>query len=570
MEQNNNSLYHDFWKDKYPDVIPATIDVSAYGSILDVFHECCGKFADKPAFSNRGTVLTYRDIDHLSRDFAAYLQSIPGLVTGDRIAVQLPNLLQYPVVIFGIIRAGFIVVNTNPLYTAREMEHQFIDADVKAVICLSNTAHVVAQVLPKTHIQQVIISDVGDFFPFFKRMAINFAVRHIKKLVKPYHLPASVSLRQALAQGKQKNLVEAKPSKQDIAILQYTGGTTGVAKGASLSHGNLVANMMQSKYFMGVGLKEGSEVVVSPLPLYHIYSFTIHCMVVMVLGGHNVLITDPRDLSSLIKQISKYPFTAFIGLNTLFVSLCNHPAFKKLDFSHLTLSLSGGMALQPATNEMWQGITGCQICEGYGMTEASPVISANPPLEGWVKSCSIGLPLPSTQCKVIDDEGKEVPLGEPGELCINGPQVMQGYWKRPEETQQILDEQGWLKTGDIAIVQDDGYIRIVDRKKDMILVSGFNVYPNEIEDVLVQLEGVLHAAAIGVPDERSGEAIKVFVVKTPDASLTKDEIVRYLKENLTGYKRPKHIEFRDSIPMTNVGKVLRKELRAEELREIAQ
>lgn len=563
-------MYESFWQDKYPEVIPYEIDADAYSSILDVFHESCKKFADKPAFTNMGRTLTYREVDQLSAQFAAYLQSIPDLNKGDRIAVQLPNTLQYPVVIFGIIRAGFIVVNTNPMYTLREMEHQFNDAEAKVVICLSTSAHMVQEVLPKTKVKQVIIGEVGDFLSSFKRIITNLAVRHVKKLIKPYQIKNSVSLRHALNVGASKPFKENIPQPEDIAILQYTGGTTGIAKGASLTHRNLVANMMQSKYFMGVGLSEGVEVVISPLPLYHIYSFTIHCMVVMVLGGHNVLITDPRNLNGLIEEVAKYPFTVFVGLNTLFASLASNEEFKKLDFSRLKLSLSGGMALQPATNERWQKLTGCQICEGYGMTEASPVISANPPLPNWVKTGAIGLPLPSTKCKIVDDNGNEVLLGERGELCIKGPQVMKGYWNKPEETAEVIDSNGWLHTGDIAIVREDGYLTIVDRKKDMIVVSGFNVYPNEVEDVAAQIEGVLYTAAIGIPDEKSGEAVKLFIVLKPNVQMSAEDVKNYMKDHLTGYKRPKHIEFRESIPMTNVGKVLRKDLRAEELKKLAQ
>lgn len=563
-------MYESFWQDKYPEVIPYEIDADAYSSILDVFHESCKKFADKPAFTNMGRTLTYREVDQLSAQFAAYLQSIPDLNKGDRIAVQLPNTLQYPVVIFGIIRAGFIVVNTNPMYTLREMEHQFNDAEAKVVICLSTSAHMVQEVLPKTKVKQVIIGEVGDFLPPFKRIITNLAVKHVKKLIKPYQIKNSVSLRHALNVGASKPFKENIPQPEDIAILQYTGGTTGIAKGASLTHRNLVANMMQSKYFMGVGLSEGVEVVISPLPLYHIYSFTIHCMVVMVLGGHNVLITDPRNLNGLIEEVAKYPFTVFVGLNTLFASLASNEEFKKLDFSRLKLSLSGGMALQPATNERWQKLTGCQICEGYGMTEASPVISANPPLPNWVKTGTIGLPLPSTKCKIVDDNGNEVLLGERGELCIKGPQVMKGYWNKPEETAEVIDSNGWLHTGDIAIVREDGYLTIVDRKKDMIVVSGFNVYPNEVEDVAAQIEGVLYTAAIGIPDEKSGEAVKLFIVLKPNVQMSAEDVKNYMKDHLTGYKRPKHIEFRESIPMTNVGKVLRKDLRAEELKKLTQ
>ncbi|MCQ4297090.1 long-chain-fatty-acid--CoA ligase FadD1 [Pseudomonas stutzeri] len=555
-----------FWKDKYPVGVASEINPDEYQNIQAVLKQSCERFADKPAFSNLGKTLTYGELYKLSGDFAAYLQQNTDLQPGDRIAVQLPNLIQYPIVVFGAMRAGLIVVNTNPLYTAREMEHQFNDAGAKALICLANMAHLAEEVLPKTGIKHVIITEVADMLPPLKRMLINAVVKHVKKMVPAFSLPKAVKLNDALALGRGKSVREASPSSDDVAVLQYTGGTTGVAKGAMLTHRNIVANMLQCKALMGSNLNDGSEVLIAPLPLYHIYAFTFHCMAMMLSGNHNILISNPRDLPAMIKDLSKYRFSGFVGLNTLFVALCNSEDFRKLDFSALKVTLSGGMALQLATAERWKQVTGCSICEGYGLTETSPVASVNP-IEH-IQLGSIGIPVPSTQFKVINDEGQDLPQGEIGELCIKGPQVMKGYWQRPEATAEVIDAQGWFKSGDIGIVQEDGYIRIVDRKKDMILVSGFNVYPNELEDVLASLPGVLQCAAIGVPDEKSGEAIKLFVVVKPGESLTKEQVMKHMHDNLTGYKRPKAVEFRDSLPTTNVGKILRRELRDEELRKL--
>mgnify|MGYP002718063824 FL=1 len=557
-----------FWKDKYPVGVASEINPDEYQNIQAVLKQSCERFADKPAFSNLGKTLTYGELYKLSGDFAAYLQQNTDLQPGDRIAVQLPNLIQYPIVVFGAMRAGLIVVNTNPLYTAREMEHQFNDAGAKALVCLANMAHLAEEVLPKTGIKHVVITEVADMLPPLKRMLINAVVKHVKKMVPAYSLPKAVKLNDALALGRGKAVREASPKSEDVAVLQYTGGTTGVAKGAMLTHRNLVANMLQVKELMGANLDEGCEVLIAPLPLYHIYAFTFHCMAMMLSGNHNILISNPRDLPAMIKDLGKYRFSGFVGLNTLFVALCNSEDFRKLDFSALKVTLSGGMALQLATAERWKQVTGCPICEGYGLTETSPVASVNP-IEH-IQLGSIGIPVPSTQFKVINDDGQELAQGEIGELCIKGPQVMKGYWQRPEATDEVIDADGWFKTGDIGVIQEDGYIRIVDRKKDMILVSGFNVYPNELEDVLASLPGVLQCAAIGVPDEKSGEAIKLFVVVKPGESLTKEQVMEHMRANLTGYKVPKAVEFRDVLPTTNVGKILRRELRDEELKKLGK
>ena len=560
-------MSENFWKDKYPAGISAEINPDQFANIQAVLKQSCQRFADKPAFSNLGKTLTYAELYELSGAFAAYLQQHTDLQPGDRIAVQLPNILQYPIVVFGAMRAGLVVVNTNPLYTARELEHQFNDSGAKALVTLANMAHLVEQVLPKTGIKTVIVTEVGDMLPTLKRLLVNSVVKYVKKMVPAYNLPQAIKFTRALAQGRGKIVRESSPVNTDVAVLQYTGGTTGVAKGAMLTHRNLIANMLQAKGLMGANLNEGCEIVIAPLPLYHIYAFTFHCMAMLMTGNHNVLISNPRDLPGMMKDLAKFRFTGFVGLNTLFVALCNNEEFRALDFSALKLTLSGGMALQLAAAERWKDVTGCPICEGYGMTETSPIVSVNPFQN--IQIGTIGIPVPSTLCKVIDDEGNELPLGGRGELCVKGPQVMKGYWQRQEATDEMIDADGWLKTGDIAVIQEDGYMRIVDRKKDMILVSGFNVYPNELEDVLATLPGVMLCAAIGIPDERSGEAIKLFVVVKPGETLTKEQVMEHMRANVTGYKVPRAIEFRDSLPTTNVGKILRRELRDEELKKIA-
>ncbi|PZP23063.1 long-chain-fatty-acid--CoA ligase FadD1 [Pseudomonas kuykendallii] len=561
-------MIENFWKDKYPAGIPADINADQYPNIQAVLKESCQRFAGKPAFSNLGKTISYGELYELSGIFAAYLQNHTDLQPGDRIAVQMPNVLQYPVAVFGAMRAGLVVVNTNPLYTAREMEHQFNDSGAKALVCLANMAHLAEDVLPKTGVRHVIVTEVGDLLPPLKRLLVNSVVKYVKKMVPAFNLPQAVKFNDALAKGRGKALRESAPQGNDVAVLQYTGGTTGVAKGAMLTHRNLIANMLQCKVLMGANLNEGCEILIAPLPLYHIYAFTFHCMAMMLIGGHNILVTNPRDLPGTVKELGKWKFTGFVGLNTLFVALCNSEDFRRLDFSALKATFSGGMALQLATAERWKEVTGCGICEGYGMTETSPVATVNPFQH--IQVGTIGIPVPSTLCKVIDDAGNDLPIGSIGELCIKGPQVMKGYWQREEATAEVLDANGWLKTGDIAVIQEDGYLRIVDRKKDMIIVSGFNVYPNELEDVLATLPGVLQCAAIGIPDEKSGEAIKVFVVVKPGESLTKDQVMQHMHDNVTGYKRPKSVEFRDALPTTNVGKILRRELRDEELKKLGK
>src|SRR5699024_10398233 len=449
-------------------------------------------------------------------------------------------------------------------YTTREMEHQFNDSGAKALVCLANMASLAEEVLPKTQIETVVITEVGDMLPGLKRCLVNAVVKHVKKMVPAYHITKAVKFTQAMKQGQQAGAIqEFYPDSEDVAVLQYTGGTTGVAKGAMLTHRNLVANMLQCKEVMGSNLHDGEEVLVAPLPLYHIYAFTFHCMAMMITGNHNVLITNPRDLPSMIKDLKPWKFTGFVGLNTLFVALSNNEEFRKLDFSGLKLTLSGGMALQKSVAERWEAVTRSGICEGYGMTETSPVVSVNPIQN--IQLGTIGIPVPSTLCKVISDEGEDLPLGEPGELCVKGPQVMKGYWQRPEDTAETIDADGWLRTGDVAVIQENGYMRIVDRKKDMIVVSGFNVYPNELEDVLAVLPEVAQCAAIGVPDERTGERIKMFVALVEGATLTSEEVIKHMRNSLTAYKVPREVEFRDELPATNVGKILRRALRDEEI-----
>ena len=559
-------MNEDFWKDKYPEGIPTEINPDQYPNIQAVLKESCQRFADKAAFTNLGKTLTYGDLYRMSGDFAAWLQNYTELQPGDRIAVQLPNLLQYPVVVFGAIRAGLVVVNTNPLYTAREMEHQFKDSGAKALVCLANMGHLAEAVVPNTDIKTVIITEVADFLSPAKRILINSIVKYVRKMVPAFHIPNALKLNDILELGSHKAARNASPSADEVAVLQYTGGTTGVAKGAMLTHRNLISNMLQAETMMASNLGHGTETIVAPLPLYHIYAFTFHCMAMMKTGNNNLLITNPRDLPSMLKDMKNNKFTGFVGLNTLFVALCNNEDFRKLDFSNLKMTISGGMALQISAAERWTQVTGAQICEGYGMTETSPLATVNPIQK--IQLGTIGIPVASTLCKIIDDDGNELPIGEKGELCVKGPQVMKGYWLREDATKEVLDDQGWLRTGDIAIIQEDGYIRIVDRKKDMILVSGFNVYPNEIEDVLSKLPSVSQSAAIGVPDKKSGEAIKVFIVVRPGESLTEEQVIEHMRSNLTSYKIARQIEFRDELPTTNVGKILRRALRDEELKKL--
>ncbi|MGV8843627.1 MAG: long-chain-fatty-acid--CoA ligase FadD2 [Pseudomonas sp.] len=556
----------DFWSDKRPAGVPNTIDLDGYQSVIEVFERSCKKFADRPAFSNLGVTLSYAELNRHSAAFAGYLQQHTDLKPGDRIAVQMPNILQYPIAVFGALRAGLIVVNTNPLYTTREMRHQFKDSGVRALIYLNMFGKQVQDVLADTEIEVLIEARLGDLLPSLKGWLLNTFVKTIKKRVPDYQLAQAVPFKQVLARGQGHSLQPVTLTLEDVAVLQYTGGTTGVAKGAMLTHRNLIANMLQVdaclKEQRADGqpvLKEGQEIMIAPLPLYHIYAFTANCMCMMLNGNHNVLITNPRDIGAFIKELGKWQFSALLGLNTLFVALMDHPDFKRLDFSHFKVTLSGGTALVKATAERWQALTGCAVVEGYGLTETSPVASTNP-FGAMLRLGTVGIPVPSTLFKVIDDEGGELALGERGELCIQGPQVMKGYWQHPQATAEALDAEGWFKTGDIGVIDPDGFVRIVDRKKDMILVSGFNVYPNEIEEVLMGHPKIASCAAIGVPDEHSGEAVKLFIVAR-DAGLTAAQVKAYCKENFAGYKVPKYIVFRDSLPMTAVGKILRRELR---------
>ncbi|UVK87185.1 long-chain-fatty-acid--CoA ligase FadD2 [Pseudomonas sp. B21-051] len=556
----------DFWNDKRPAGVPLDIDMGEFKSVIEVFERSCKKFADRPAFSNMGVTLTYAELERYSAAFAGYLQAHTDLVPGDRIAVQMPNVLQYPIAVFGALRAGLIVVNTNPLYTAREMRHQFKDSGARALVYLNMFGQKVQEVLPDTDIQYLIEAKMGDMMPTAKGWLINTVVSKVKKMVPDYSLPQAISFKSALRLGRGLGIKPLKVGLDDIAVLQYTGGTTGLAKGAMLTHGNLVANMQQVRACLAqLGpdgqplLREGQEVMVAPLPLYHIYAFTANCMCMMVSGNHNVLITNPRDIAGFIKELKNWRFSALLGLNTLFVALMEHPDFKTLDFSSLKLTNSGGTALVKATAERWEQITGCRITEGYGLTETSPVACTNP-YGDQSRLGTVGLPVPGTLLKVIDDEGVEQPMGERGELCIKGPQIMKGYWYKPEATAEVLDAEGWFKSGDIAVIDPDGFVRIVDRKKDMIIVSGFNVYPNEIEDVVMAHPKVANCAVIGVPDERSGEAVKLFVVAR-ETGVSLEELKAYCKENFTAYKVPKHIVLRESLPMTPVGKILRRELR---------
>ncbi|WP_155288014.1 long-chain-fatty-acid--CoA ligase FadD [Enterobacter cancerogenus] len=552
------------WLKRYPADVPAEINADRYTSLVELFEHAALQYADQTAFINMGQPMTYRQLDKQSRDFAAWLQQGLGLKQGDRVALMMPNLLQYPVALFGVLRAGMVVVNVNPLYTPRELKHQLNDSGASAIVIVSNFAHTLEKVVAETPIKHVMLTRMGDQLAPVKATLVNFVVKYVKKLVPKYHLPGAVPFRSALQQGAQMSYQRPTLTNSDLAFLQYTGGTTGVAKGAMLTHGNMQANLEQTKATYGKLLRAGKEQVVTALPLYHIFALTVNGLLFLDLGGTNLLITNPRDIPGFVKELSKFPFTAITGVNTLFNALLNDENFNKLDFSTLRLSAGGGMAVQKAVAERWEKLTGHYLLEGYGLTECSPLVSVNP-YDITCHTGSIGLPVPSTDVRIVDDEDNDVAPGEPGELCIRGPQVMVGYWQRPDATEEVL-KNGWLHTGDVVTVDGEGFIRIVDRKKDMILVSGFNVYPNEIEDVLMQHPKVREAAAIGVPSDLSGEAVKVCIVKK-DPSLTKEEVLDHCRRQLTGYKVPKIIEFRDELPKTNVGKILRRELRDEAKRE---
>lgn len=551
------------WLKEYPKSVPAEIDVNQYASVKQIIEEACRQYADRPAFSNFGTTLNYADVERLSRGFGAWLQRRAGLQKGERVALMMPNLLQYPVTLFGALRAGLTVVNVNPLYTARELDHQLRDSGARAIVIVENFAHTLQAVLANTQVKTVITTEIGDLLSWPKRPLLNFMAKHVKKKVPPWNLPGSLPLRRVLAEGAGLDLAEVPLGHDDIAFLQYTGGTTGVAKGAMLTHGNMVANVLQASAWLSAHLQAGQEVIITALPLYHIFSLTANCLVFMKIGGHNVLITDPRDMRGFVRTLSRCRFTAITGVNTLFNALLHTPGFDKLDFSALKIALGGGMAVQRAVAERWKRVTGTPLIEAYGLTETSPAACINP-LDIKDYNGSIGLPIPSTELSIRDDAGRELKVGEVGELCFRGPQVMRGYWNRPEETAKVLSPDGWLRTGDMGRIDARGYVYLVDRKKDMILVSGFNVYPNEVEDVVMMHPGVREVAAVGVPDEHSGEAVKVFVVKK-DPALTAEELIAHCHKYLTGYKVPKHVEFREELPKSNVGKILRRELRDAEL-----
>jgi long-chain acyl-CoA synthetase len=550
-----------FWTKSYPKVVPHTIEaqVEKYQSVLDVFEEACGRFPANKAFTNMGRSLTYSELNRKAESFAAYLQNELKMKKGDRIAIQMPNLLQYPIVMYGAMKAGLVIVNTNPLYTDREMKHQFNDSGASTLVVVANFAHLVQKILPETKLRHVIVTEIGDMMPFPKNLLVNAVVKHVKKMVPDYSLPEAISFNEAMKKGASMTYSRVGMSLDEVAFLQYTGGTTGVSKGAMLTHRNVVSNMEQIRSWMTPRLKEGEEIGICALPLYHIFAMTLHGLALVKYGCENVLITNPKDIPGFVKDLKKHPFTVISGVNTLFNALLNNDDFGKLDFSHVKIGVAGGMALQKAVAQRWKSVTKTTVVEGYGLTETSPVVCCNP-IDGTDRVGTIGLPLPSTFVKMIDDDGNDLPIGEPGELCVKGPQVMKGYWQRPDETEKVFTQDGWLKTGDVGIMEEDGFCRIVDRKKDMILVSGFNVYPNEVEDVIASHPGVLEVAAIGIPDEKSGEVVKVVVVRK-DASLTQESVIEHARKNLTGYKVPKKVEFKTELPKTNVGKILRRALR---------
>ncbi|MCP9267003.1 long-chain-fatty-acid--CoA ligase FadD [Xenorhabdus sp. XENO-1] len=550
------------WLKHYPADVPAEIDPDRYLSLIEMFENAVARYADQVAFINMGEVITFRKLEERSRAFAAYLQNGLGLKKGDRVALMMPNLLQYPVALFGVLRAGMVVVNVNPLYTPRELEHQLTDSGTSAIVIVSNFAHTLEKIVFNTPVKHVILTRMGDQLSRPKGTLVDFVVKYVKRLVPKYHLPDAISFRSVIHKGYRMQYVKPDVDGDALAFLQYTGGTTGVAKGAMLTHRNMLANLEQGKANYAPLMAPGQELVVTALPLYHIFALTVNCLLFIELGGQNLLITNPRDINGTVKELSRYSFTALSGVNTLFNAWLNNPEFQKLDFSSLRLSVGGGMAVQRIVAEKWQNLTGCHLLEGYGLTECAPLVSGNP-YNLTHYSGSIGFPVPSTEIKLVSDDGNEVPLGQAGEMWVHGPQVMKGYWNRPEATAEVLKD-GWLATGDIANVDENGFLHIVDRKKDMILVSGFNVYPNEVEDVVSSHPKVLESAAIGVPNDNSGEAVKIFVVRK-DQSLTENELKTHCRRYLTGYKVPKIIEFRDELPKSNVGKILRKELRNEEL-----
>lgn len=548
------------WLNSYPANVPHEISIDGYNSLVDMYRSAVSEFSERPAYTNMGKTISYGELDKLTLQFAAWIKNHTKLEKGDRIAVMMPNLLQYPVVVFGALRAGLVVVNTNPLYTDREVEHQLKDSGAKAIVVVEAFAHTVADVVDNTDVEVVITTRFGDMLGFPKGALVNFVIRKIKKMVPPFSLPGAHSFKDIIAGSDTGSYQDENLTLDDIAFLQYTGGTTGVAKGAMLTHGNMVSNATQAlDWLYAVDIKKGEELIVTALPLYHIFALTANCMVFMLLGAQNLLITNPRDIPAFSKELGKYKFTAFTGVNTLFNALLNDEKFRSLDFSPLKIVLGGGMAVQQAVAEEWKQVTGTTLVEAYGLTETSPAACINPlDLEEY-NGC-IGLPISSTDACIQDPDGNQLPVGEEGELCIRGPQVMKGYWQRAEATANTIDKDGWLHTGDVALMNEQGFFKIVDRLKDMILVSGFNVYPNEIESVIAEMPGVLEVGAIGVPDDHSGEIVKV-VITRKDPALTEEQVLAHCKENLTGYKRPKIVAFVEELPKTNVGKILRRELR---------
>jgi long-chain acyl-CoA synthetase len=551
------------WHNSYPEGVPHEINPDEYNSIADILNQSFEKFKDRPSFTCMGKEFTYGELDILSKKFASYLQNDLGLKKGSRVALMMPNILQYPVALFGIMRAGMVAVNANPLYTQRELEHQLKDSGAEAIVIFTNSCHILEKIITKTKVKHVITTSIGDMLGFPKSLIVNFVIKNVKKMVPAWNIAGNIRFNDALAKGDEDKFKTVDITLDDIAFLQYTGGTTGVAKGAVLTNRNIVANMMQAKAWIKSAIVEGEETIITPLPLYHIFSLTANCFVFSSIGARNVLITNPRDIDGFVKELSKWKFGTITGVNTLFNALLNNQGFRELDFSSLKLTLGGGMAVQKAVAEQWKSVTGQPLIEAYGLTETSPAACMNPlDLKGF--NGKIGLPISSTEIKVLDDDENEVPIGEAGELAIKGPQVMRGYWQLDDETAKVMTKDGFFKTGDIGVVDEQGYFKIVDRKKDMILVSGFNVYPNEVEDVVVTHPGVLEAAAIGVPHEKSGEIVKIFIVKK-DQALTEADVIEHCRKDLTGYKVPKMVEFREDLPKSNVGKILRKDLRNEEI-----
>jgi len=547
------------WLKSYPPGMPGEIDADAYTSVVDLFEQSVARFAARPAYVCMGESISYAELDRWSKELAAYFRNVLGLPPGARVALMLPNVLQYPVALFAVLRAGCTVVNCNPLYTARELEYQLADSGASAIVVLENFASVVEHALPGTRVRHVVVTGLGDMLGLFRGALVNAAVRHVKRLVPPWRIKGATSWSLARAQGRQAGFAPVAVAPGDIAFLQYTGGTTGVAKGAMLTHRNIVANLQQAHAWIASKMEAGAETIVTALPLYHIFSLTANCLTFLKLGATNVLIVNPRDIRGFVKELARHRFTAITGVNTLFAALLRQPAFARIDFSALKISLGGGMAVQQKVAEQWQAVTGSTLIEAYGLTETSPAVTINP-VDLPAFNGSIGLPLPSTEVAIRDEAGRDLPPGQTGELCVRGPQVMAGYWNRPEETALVMMADGFMRTGDIAAMDEAGFVRLIDRKKDMILVSGFNVYPNEVEAVAATHPGVQEVAAVGVPHEKSGETVKLFVVRR-DAALTADELIAHCRQSLSAYKVPHQVEFRDELPKTNVGKILRRALR---------